>query len=279
MRVTKIKFRGAIHEGFVDFTLSKGIMNDYLFDNLHFDIYIEDVEPIDFLYRIMYEQLYLKRTNCKYDMSSMEGKTMKMTITLSEAILFIKAALPPVFKPREKEAYQSINDIKETLLALLEEGDSQIEYMSVFKHNTGLSPFETKTNYDFKRMELMRQFNPTEPLVDVLVCSKDYDEIYDGIEGDELEDYEGSLYREPTGADLHCVFNCIRKTELDLILKIIDESHYYYLNQLCNVGILNIFKRDFSGYFVEFYIENFDSDVVKTLYEIYKRSYKQILGK
>lgn len=279
MRVTKIKFRGATHEGFVDFTLSKGIMNDYLFDDLYFDIYIEDVEPIDFLYRIMYEQLYLKRTNCKYDMSSMEGKTMKMTITLSEAILFIKAALPPVFKPREKEAYQSINDIKETLLALLEEGDSQIEYLNVFKHNTGLSPFETKTDYDFKRMELMRQFNPTEPLIDVLVCSKDYGEIYDGIEGDELEDYEGSLYREPTGADLHCVFNCMRKTELDLMLKIIDESHYYYLNQLCNVGILNIFKRDFSGYFVEFYIENFDSDVVKTLHEIYKRSYKQILGK
>ena len=276
MKITKID---CPHNEFIDLSLSKGIINDFAYDDTIFTIHIEDVEPIDFLYRRMYEELYLKR-DCCYTCSKIpENGKMELRISLSEAIAFIKSALPPVFKPREKEAYESINDVKETLLALLDGGDSQYEYMTLFKKCLGLNYFETKTEYNRERMQLLRQFESTAPVVDVIVSPLSSEELYEGIEGDELEDYEGSLYREITGVNLHFMFNCMRKSELELIYKIIKEADYYYLNKCCQVHILNIFHEEFGGYYVEMYIENFDSEICKTLYEIYQKSYKKILGK
>ena len=275
MKITKIE---CPKNAFADNSLKKGIINDYLFEKKFFEVYVEEVLPIEFLYRRMYEELYLKR-DYWYECSKLpENGKMKLLLSVSEAILFIKSALPPVFKPREKEAIESIDAIKETLMALLT-GKAQYDYIDLFKRNTGLNYFETKTNYDTNRIGVIRKFNSIRPVVDVIITPISYNDLYDGIEGEEDEDAEGDLYREPTLVNLHVMFNCIKKSELELIYKIIDESNYYYLNKLCQVHILNIFHSEFNGYYVEMYIENFDSEICKTLHEIYRMSYKTILNK
>ena len=275
MKITKIE---CPKNTFVDNSLKKGIINDYLFEKKFFEVHVEEVLPIEFLYRRMYEELYLKR-DYWYECSKLpENGKMKLVLSVSEAILFIKAALPPVFKPREKEAIESIDAIKETLMALLT-GKAQYDYIDLFKRNTGLNYFETKTNYDTNRIGVIRKFNSIRPVVDVIITPISYNDLYDGIEGEEKDDWEGDLYREPTLVNLHVMFNCIKKAELELIYKIIDESNYYYLNKVCQVHILNIFHSEFTGYYVEMYIENFDSEICKTLHEIYRMSYKTILNK
>lgn len=269
MKITKIEKYGLNNEEYIEKALSLGMMNDYLFERAFFKVYISDVEPIDYLYRIMYEDVYLRRDYVRSSIPD-ENNNMVMFLSVSEAISFIKAALPPVFKPREKEAICSIDAIIETLLALLEEGQKQFEYMSLFRKYTGFNYFETKTNYSFERMKLIRQFNPVRPVVDIMVSTKSFDDLYDGIMGD-----EGSLYR-PTGCTLHLMFNCIRKSELNIVYDILRQGT---LNDNCVVKILNISHVEFAGYYVELYVENYDSEICKTINDIYKITYKPILNK
>lgn len=276
MKVTKIESR---KDDYIDLSLTKGYINEYLFEDHYINIHISDVEPIDYLYRRMFEERYLRRKYDKYDISNIpENGNMVMKLSVSEAIAFVKAALPPVFKGREKELYNSYDALEESLATFLDGGDSQYEYMSLFRKYTGLNYFETKTDYDFNRMNMLRKFNPSGPIVDFMVFTEPLKEIYDGIEGDELEDYEGSLYREPTGVAVHLMFNCIKKSELSLIYKMIEESRYYYLNGLCTIKILNIFHNEFGGYYVELFVDNYDSDVLKTLQDIFVSTYKPILS-
>ena len=62
------------------------------------------------------------------------------------------------------------------------------------------------------------------------------------------------------------------------IYKMIEESRYYYLNGLCTIKILNIFHNEFGGYYVELFVDNYDSDVLKTLQDIFVSTYKPILS-
>ena len=279
MKVTKIEIPSDIHNrDYINLTLSKNIINDYLFEKSFIKVCLSDVEPIEFLYRIMYEELYLKR-EYKSSKSSIKGKSMEMLLSLSEAIFIIRETIPPIFKHREKEAYQSLEDIRDTLSAIFEGIEPDSRTMNIFKKHTGLTIFQTHTNYDFNRMKLLREFNLTHPLVDIFLSPVSVNELYDGIEGKELEDSEGSLYRESTGVDLHAVFNCIKKSELNDVINMIHEADYYYLFESCKIHILNIFTREFEGYFVELYIANFDSAVCKTLNETFRITYKDILKK
>lgn len=266
----------------INLCLEKGMMNDQLYETNYFVLELEDIEPIEFLYRRMFETRYLRRKHYNVTPIPENGKT-HLQISISEAISFVKAATPPIFQDKVKELYNSLESLSNSLKLYLMEENAELEFhLSLFKRHIGLNQFETVYDYDFNRTNLLRKNIPISymPITDFMVFNADINDIYNGdILGDTHEDEDGSVLREATGVNVHLMYNCIKKKDLEFVYAILNDVETRFSYWPTEIHILNIFHTEFGGYFVEIYVEDYDSGVCESLESIFKSTYKKILNK
>ena len=258
MKITKIDSPHDIVK--LDMELTKGFVNDELFRTNVFTIHIEDLQPIDMLYRRMYEERYLNLN--KVNRSRFGASTALVNITVGEAMFFVNKVTPPLIKTRYKNVTESIDVIKDLLTHFLIEETDQLPYhISEFQKTIGLNYFETQYSYDINRNNMLRQFNPSVPIIDMMTCTN-----------------FGALYNEDPSiddeqVDIHIMYNCLLRKDLDIINKAISlEGH-----NASKISLLNIFNIDFKGYFVEIYIENYLYSHMKTIQNLFKSSYNKLM--
>lgn len=246
MKVKQISINGS-QSLFVQSLLNRDILNDIVLDKCFVDIDVIPDSPIDFLYRRLWETMFLRR-----DMSGWSrfnnSESIILKISFNEAINFIKAVTPPRFKPRIHELYNDIDNIKESLeLFLINDADSVINYnTSVFKQGMKFQQFETSSKYNMNRINYIRSKVNDMVVVDVENCS-DFKTIRDNPSNNDTDSYVRidiqcmlSYYNT---ADLHKTFNDL-KDELD------------------SIYILNVFSDGMNGNFIEFYIDGHSVDNV-----------------
>lgn len=247
--------------------LSKNFTNDELFRNSFFGIHIKDADPVDILYRRMYEERYL---NFKpFRMSSFKNCNGYLNITLSEAIYYVNQVTPPIIKAKYKD---QITSSVETILDLLEhflmeQTGQTLYHISEFKKTVGFNPFETTSSYNLNRNVLLRnnQTLNNGPVIDIMTCDNLLNELYN----------EDSSLETNKDIAIHCMFNCMNKAEINhYVLNMIDTFKDSGINK---ISVLNIFTKQNRGYFIELYIQNYDYKTMKEFHEIFKATYKNII--
>lgn len=248
--------------------LKKHVNNDLIFEKYYFRIVIDNEHPIDFLYRRLWEETYLRRSVIKHDV---DGSKYTILVSFAEAIAFIRTVTPPVFQPRVDELIESVDSIYDMLCHYLMEDNSQLEYhLSVFRKCIAFNPFETQTTYNIKRMFMLRQFNPTGIIIDVEASTCSFDDLYNGkVTGnsDDGEPYWFSSYET-----VQLMINCRTKDELQKVIELIKgsaETIWY---------VLNVFKRDM-GYFIECYTPSYEAGYDKDIQDIITQTYRPIMEK
>ena len=241
--------------------LSKKCVNDELFSTHFFTLHIKQPDAIDVLYRRMYEERYLRFDRKNLSKFNNEMGFYVLNITVNEAIYFVNKVTPPLMKSRYNNSQtDSIETILDLLKHFLMESNGQVEYYhSEFKKATGFNYFETSNSYDINRMTLLRKYSPSAPLIDMMVCD-DFNELYN--ENPEILNKE---------IDIHVMFNFIKKNGLQELVDIINSCENENVNKFY---ILNIFKTDFEGYFVDVYINNYKFNKAPDVQKIFTAAYK-----
>lgn len=224
-------------DDYIDISLSKGVMNDFLYEQIFFTINIEDVNVLDFLYRSMYEGIYLRQS--KHSLYDINRSMITLKISVSEAINFVKSACPPIFKHREYELYNSLESLKESLSTFIEGRTNQYDYISLFKKCIGLNYFETTSSYNVARSDLLRPMCGKNPLIDIIVSKVPIHDLYD------------ENHNKPN--KMHFMYNCLRKSDLMYLCEMISE----FVDKGVFWKILNISYVEFKGYFVEIFVDNY----------------------
>lgn len=155
-RVEAIKFNniGSLYE-LTNQLLKRGIHNDRVFEEYCFYMRVTVRDHIDVLYRILWEQLYLRiNRNSRY----VGHNQMVLRITLSEALAYIYDVTPPILQHKIPESIRSIEDIHTLLCGFLtDKTDINYNYqVSAFTKRIRLEPFETQWTYDTTRLLNMR---------------------------------------------------------------------------------------------------------------------------
>ena len=136
-----------------------------------FDISILIDRPVDFLYRRIWECVYIKR-GCS-TRTTVNDCIINLRLSLSEAIQYIYTVTPPRLQCLIKDSIKSIDDITQLLHQFLiddNEGQS-ITYLSMFKKLTHLESFDTSWNHDTTCIDVIRQHGNQNGLAGVVVSS------------------------------------------------------------------------------------------------------------
>ena len=240
---------------FIEQLLKKNIENDAIFENTFINIDIEEDRPINFLYRLLWEHRYLRRKNNDSMSYKDSESTYTLRLSISEAKQYIQRVLPPIFKDRIHEAYNSLESLVETLRVFLKEGDAND--LLIFQKVICWNPFETYMTYDKNRMKMLRKFHPTGLIVDVEVSTCDFNKLYN----DDV--YETDQY-------VQVMFSCHTQKQLQqLINDVIDQD--------IDLKLLTVFS-DNDGYFIEFSIGDITSPIPKELVTLIQTTYKPLVG-
>lgn len=255
--------------------LKKHISNDIVFEKRFFRIVIDNENPIDFIYRRLWQETYLRRSVVNRTTHDVDGSKYTILVSFAEAITFIRTVTPPVFQPRVDELTESIDNIYDMLCHYLMEENGQLEYhLSVFRKCIAFNPFETQTSYNIKRMCTLRKFNPTGIIIDVEASTCSFEDLYNGkVSGYLCEDDEGDTYWSSSWETVQLMINCHTKDELQKVAELIngsDETIWY---------VINVFKREDLGYFVECFTSSYETEYDKNIQDIITRTYKPIMEK
>ena len=139
---------------------------------------------IDFLYRRLYEDTYLKQNKQSYyDASS---NMLEMAFSISDAMGYIYKATPPILQSQIPEAIVFIASIKGLLEQLLIDDNSGflITYHSYFKNYTKLEYFETNWVHDDTAIDMIRQLYDDKNMICILDA---YDCSFDEIMSNQLD--------------------------------------------------------------------------------------------
>ena len=234
--------------------LEKNIENDDVFESIFINITIQDDRPINFLYRLLWEHRYLRRKYTNYCSYKNEGNIYTLQLSVSEAKEFIRQVLPPAFKDRIHEAYNSLDILIETLRIFLLEGDKND--LSIFCKTVAWNPFETYMTYDKNRMKMLRKFHPTGLIVDIEAATCDFGKLYND-DVDETDEY------------VQVMFSC--HTQNDLLQILID-----VFNTNLELKLLTVYSDD-DGYFIECSISNL-LDMSDEFIELIQKTYKPLMG-
>jgi hypothetical protein len=247
--------------------LCKNFVNDELFRSNFFKIYIKDPDPLDILYRRLYEERYLNFK--EYDMSKFNYglNCFILNITINEVIYFINKVTPPIIKLKyDNKITDSIETMLDLLKHFLVEETGQLKYhISELQKSTGFNYFETSSSYDMNRNKLLRKFNPSGAVIDIMVC-----------------DCFAELYKEDPSLDerwinIHLMINCFTKKEIQSIIDIIMKRDDYNTDLRNKIYVLNVFKTEFEGFFVDMYIQNYYYKSIPEIHNLMLASYKNIM--
>ena len=271
MKVTNIELNEKEYyeeETFLPYLLKNNIDNEKLFQEVFFDITIEELDhPMDFVYRYFYEDIYLHNHDIDGANSGFSvydnRDVLHLRPSLSELIGYINMAAPPlILNLIKSQGYKDIDEFISVLKELLIQERSRVPYYTMkFKECMGMNHFSTKTTYNFERMDTLRQINGQAcPLVDV--------EAINGVSIERLarQDLDFDLYVD----HLQCMINVINKKQVEeVVLSIIEDLEG-------DASIINVYIDPDKGYFVELSIPDFYTKRNPNLMKLIKESYSKL---
>lgn len=227
--------------------LRKHINNDAIFDTCYIGVSISIDQPEDFFYRNLWETVYLR-----YPSSSIRFNRenhIDTRITVGEAISFINAVTPPLFKNKTKELISSVDEIVESLETYLMTNDDQLEYnLSVFRKYIHLERFrENITEYNFARMKALREFHPNGIIIDVEATNVPYTDICKGIPMPQRDVVDTSSTTIP---HVQLMVNCHTKEELTELANRISYKTSAW-------RVIDFFEDPEMGYFIEIFSKHY----------------------
>jgi len=242
--------------------LKRDIPNDILLNKFFVDITIDMNDPKDhpqdFLYRLLWEHIYLRRSTYHQSSKYLGNKCVLIRISLVEAINYIRTVTPPMYKSRVHELYQGLDEIKESLeIFLIEEKNDGGFNLASFRKGMGFNPFETETTYDFSRTEIFRKTGYDGITVDLECYTGSFQDIYE-----EKIDYED-------GIQMQCVVSTYNRSWL---WKFLDEMK----DEWKRISVLNVFKHDSLGTFAQLYL-GYNSEDFPALTSMIQTSYKTLM--
>jgi hypothetical protein len=175
---------------------------------------------------------------------------------------YINMAAPPmIINLVKQQGYGSIQELIDGLKEFLIVQAKKVPYyISKFKECMGMNQFPTKTSYDYNRMITLRELNGTDkPLVDIDAAS--------GF-------YISTIATEPvTEVHMQCMINFPDHDAVDNWLPEI------LFNDITGEdSVINVFKNDKLGYFVEFNIPDYSSKKYPTIDKLIKASYAKLFS-
>ena len=227
--------------------LRKHINNDAIFDTCYIGVSISIDQPEDFFYRNLWETVYLR-----YPSSSIRFNRenhIDTRITVGEAISFINAVTPPLFRNKIKELTSSVDEIVESLETYLMTNNDQLEYnLSVFRKYIHLERFrENITEYNFARMKALREFHPNGIIIDVEATNVPYNDICKGIPMPQRDVVDTSSTTIP---HVQLMVNCHTKEELTELANMIGYKTSAW-------RVIDFFEDPEMGYFVEIFSNHY----------------------
>jgi hypothetical protein len=152
----------------VNHLLQKGIFNDHYFEHVMFNIIVEPDSWQDFLFRYLWESVYLRRSSSEQSVPCYKNKITKnsdsclLKVSLAELLEFITVATPPSLKHLIPDSTKNVKNIMDVIKEFLfkENGGQKQLYHSMFKKVLRMELFGTKKTYDVKRMDSLREYNP-----------------------------------------------------------------------------------------------------------------------
>lgn len=184
-----------------DMLLKKGILNDHLFEKLFITVDVQLNKHEDYLYRKLWESVYIRNGNSKA--VRLGDRLYQITITLSEATGYIYQATPPALQ-HLIEDIESVDDIVTILKTFLMEdnGGQRGMYESLFRKMMRLEAFQTRSQYNRKRMQLLSSKNTRGLTIDVE--ASEYDVIHNTGKVDDPFFIQVTAYTEFSGDENWC---------------------------------------------------------------------------
>lgn len=273
MRVIDIEFENQNiyeEETILPYVLKNNIDNEKFFQTVFFEITISkdpSDDIMDYVYRIFYEDVYLHNhdgdhINPNVSWYDSEDEVFHLHATLSELMGYINMAAPPmIINLVKQQGYGSIQELLDGLKEfLIVQAEKVPYYISKFKECMGMNQFPTKTSYDYNRMITLRELNGTDkPLVDIEAAS--------GF-------YISTIATEPvTEVHMQCMINFPDHDAVDNWL-----SEILFNDITGEDSVINVFKNDKLGYFVEFNIPDYSSKKYPTIDKLIKASYAKLFS-
>lgn len=264
MNITSVK--NVSNDTFLDFILGMNALNDIVLDRNFIDIEVNEVDPLNFIYRRYFENVFLHRT--AENVSEYLGDNRyRIRISVGEGIGILKQMLPPVFQLRARELYSTMDVLVDTLQYYLTDIDTgTLEFqIQKFKKAIGWNPFETASTYDADRMKTLRKHALAETKTGK--CLDIYAYKDNSTDGFKLF-YKGEVTADKE-AELQCVFGYDSKHDLFSLIRILQENK--------NAKVINVFAPEGVSFScVEIYIDKFISDENKNLTDLMVATYSHI---
>lgn len=152
--------------------------DDYMNDHSYISIKIKMENRNDFtafLYRRLWECVYLKMDQSQYSFMIDDICTMKLS--LSEVIRVINELTPPVLKNKIQEFTMSVDNMTAVLNDFLFDPNGGQFYRSMFFKICHFEPFPHTSNYDFKRTEKLSDMSCQKEICDVISSTVMLDQL------------------------------------------------------------------------------------------------------
>lgn len=252
------------------YLLKNNIDNEKYFQTIFFEITMDvnlTDNLMDMVYRIFYEDIYLHNHDAKTDHERIsfydnDTRTFYMQVNLSELIGYINMTAPPlILNLIKNQGYKDIDEFISVLKELLIQERIRVPYYTMkFKECMGLNQFPTKTTYNFDRIDALRSLNSgKDPVVDL-----------EAAFGYTIEEVATTDVEE---VHLQCVINFMNDDHVNSWLPDILDDLF------CRDSIINVFKDDKRGYFIELNIPEYSSKKYRYIDSLIKRSYALIFNK
>lgn len=141
---------------FIQGLLTNGIFNDVLFERHSIMVTAQVDDLVDLLYRNLWERVYLRRCDIS-GITKVSTNECNLFVSISEAILFINRATPPVLRNTIEESCSSVSSIITALETFLVNDADKMHnfYLSTFAEILHLNPFQTVA-FDKKAQVVLR---------------------------------------------------------------------------------------------------------------------------
>lgn len=171
---------GIFNDEMIERTLSHSKFgDDYINDQSFISVKLRlesDDDYKAFLFRRLWECVYLKATQYSYILDSDEGITI-VKISLSEAIRIIDSLTPPALKSKLQEFTSSVDHITTVLNDFLFDPKAGEYYRDAFIKSINMYQFPYSSNYDSNRIDHLALINSNLTVCDVIASFLSIDSL------------------------------------------------------------------------------------------------------